>query len=152
MLHAFPAADALSSLCEFSTSCEETWPSAAELPKTAFGLYTLDWFRTEITWPKLWTALQGWVEMSWACEECRAWEPAPSWIKTALWTMSCSDYRFPGSLLIGLTPRNLYCALVMDMLQGRLHTYHMTGLSLRSPEVPITLIARTNQSRSLRYS
>lgn len=131
----------LSSLCAFITSCEETWPGAAELPKTAFGLYTLDWFPTDITWPKLWTALQGWVEMSWACEDRRAWEPAPSCINTALWTMSCSDYHFSRSLHIGLTPGNLYCALVMDMLQGRLRTCHMTGLSLRSPEVPITLIA-----------
>ncbi|CAO1613488.1 unnamed protein product [Jaminaea pallidilutea] len=38
MLDAFPASDALSSLCAFITSCEETWPGAAELQKTAIGL------------------------------------------------------------------------------------------------------------------
>lgn len=112
-------------------------------PKMRNGLPTLDWFSPDLDGDGLLKAIGGCIAYcEEGCEELGPWRPPPpGTLKGDKFKCSDDAIHLKRSWFVGLTPCNVYGALLIMWCKGELDFCHLMGVSLRDPRIPITVLA-----------
>lgn len=111
-------------------------------PKTRFGLPTLGWFPQSFQEGDMVHALAQWIGYEeQGCDEHRPLKPPPAGpLRRDQWKPDESSEHYKKSLEAGMSPANLYGALLLMELDGDLEACHILGVSLKDFRIPITVM------------
>lgn len=106
------------------------------------GLPTLDWFPASFDYDDVHTELANWIAYEEDdCEQLSSLKPSPTGpLPGDPWQTDVKSEHFKRSLAAGMSPANLYGALLLMDCEDELEEDHLSGLSLRHYRIARTTV------------